>query len=162
MARTLTEREAFAKVLAGLVSQRCIESRRPKTSRTGLQATVPVDERPYVRRGLDALVDLGILAMSGEDIGVAQKGVVFMAFVAGIEQRSPTVEADIKGHAVLTPLLAAIANDERLSPPKAPEDIRTLPARLENYRATKKSGVVNKWTVALGATAALGVFVLFR
>ncbi|MBU1444256.1 MAG: hypothetical protein KJ832_23580 [Gammaproteobacteria bacterium] len=162
MARTLTEQENFAKVLAGLVSQRCTESRRPKTSRTGLQSLVPVQERPYVRRGLDALIEHGVLATAGEDIGLAPKGVAFMAFVAGVEQQSPTVEADVKGHGVLQPLLAAIAQDERLAPPKPVDEIRTLPARLEPFKPARKSGVINKWTIALGATAAVGVLILFR
>src|SRR5262245_12443979 len=76
----LTERATFAAVLVTLVRQRCVETGSTRISRTGLQLRVPVHERPAVRRGLDALIEHGILAMVGEDIGLTAQGRVFAAY----------------------------------------------------------------------------------
>lgn len=161
--RSLTEREAFAGVLGSLVHQRCIATQTQRTSRTGLQLTVPVDERPYVRRGLDALIDHGVLVMTGEDIGFTPQGNVFLTFVANVQQHAQTVEQDIAGHPVLTPLLKAIARDDRLEPPRPIEEIRTLPARLEGYRARREKRGVGRLVVVLGGAAAVAAgFMLMR
>lgn len=164
MPRQLTEREAFANVLGRLVLQRCIASTSQRTSRTGLQAAVPVDERPYVRRGFDALVDHGMLVMAGEDIGFASGGNAFLTYVANVEDQSPTLEADLFGHPVLTPLLAAIALDDRLSPPKPMEEIETLSARLEDRSVRSGVSAAGRWALLLGATAvaASAAFALLR
>jgi hypothetical protein len=163
MPRQLTEREAFANVLGRLVLQRCIAATSQRTSRTGLQAAVPVDERPHVRRGFDALVDHGMLVMAGEDIGFASGGNAFLTYVANVEDQSPTLEADLLGHPVLTPLLAAIALDDRLSPPKPMEEIETLSARLED-RSVRSGVSARRWALVLGATAvaASAAFALLR
>lgn len=163
MPRQLTEREAFANVLGVLVLQRCIAAKSQRTSRTGLQAAVPVGERPYVRRGFDALIEHGMLVMSGEDIGFTSRGNAFLTYVANVEDHSPTLEADLQGHPVLTPLLAAIAVDDRLLPPKPMEEIATLPARLEDRPA--RSGVsAGRWALLMGAAtvAAGAAFALLR
>ncbi|AMM23731.1 hypothetical protein [Variovorax sp. PAMC 28711] len=162
-ARALTEREAFAGVLASLVHQRCIATQTQKTSRTGLQLTVPVNERPYVRRGLDALIDQGVLVMTGEDIGFTPQGHVLMTFIANVHDHPNTVAEDVAGHPVLTPLFKAIALDERLEPPRSMDEIRTLPARLENYRGRRKTSGVKRLVMVLGGAGVVAVgFMLMR
>lgn len=163
MPRQLTEREAFANVLGVLVLQRCIAARSQRTSRTGLQAAVPADERPCVRRGFDALIDHGVLVMSGEDIGFAPGGNAFLTYVANVEEHSPTLEADLLGHPVLTPLLAAIAVDDRLLPPKPMQEIATLLARLED-RLVGSGVSAGRWALLLSAAtvAAGAAFALLR
>ena len=84
MPRSLTDREAFASVLTTLVLERCMASRSTETSRIELQESVPGNERSYVRRGLDALVEHGALAMSGDDIGFTHEGSAFLAYVASV------------------------------------------------------------------------------
>ncbi|RYF68369.1 MAG: hypothetical protein EOO22_17855, partial [Comamonadaceae bacterium] len=71
--RTLSARETFAGVLAQLVAERCTAVRGGRISRTGLQAAVPVQERPAFRRGIDALIDHGVLAQSGEDLAALRQ-----------------------------------------------------------------------------------------
>lgn len=162
MALRLTERETFANVLSSLVQQRCIENRTLKTSRTGLQAKVPVDERPYVRRGLDALVEHGVLNVAGEDIGVTPLGNLFLAYAVRADGKTAS-RTETPPDEALTRLLAAIDSDSRLSPTRTMDEIRTLPARLEDYRSRKKAGMLNRWTVGFGAAAAvLGVVALFK
>lgn len=149
VARQLTERETFASTLADLVLKRCIAANSAKTSRTGLQATVPVSERPYVRRGFDALIDLGILGMSGEFIGFTSAGNVFLAYVSNVRDHSPTVEEDVRGHPILTHLLSGIEADPRLALPKPLEDLQTLPSRLETARRPRRRRFVGAWLVLL-------------
>lgn len=157
MARQLTERETFASTLADLVLKRCIAGNVARTSRTGLQATVPVSERPYVRRGIDALIDLGILAMSGEDVGFTPVGNVFLAYVSNVKDRSATLEEDVRDHPTLADLLAGIEADPRLALPKPLEEVQTLPSRLEGARKPKRTRFLGAWimlfTIALLACA---------
>ncbi len=162
MPRSLTDREAFASVLTTLVLERCMASRSTETSRIELQESVPGNERSYVRRGLDALVEHGALAMSGNDIGFTHEGSAFLAYVASVERASDDhndSDEDPDAHAAVVPLLTLIAQDARLAPPKRIEDIQTLPGRLEGYRATKQSGWLNRWTLLLAIVVVLGVVV---
>ena len=161
MPRSLTDREAFASVLTTLVLERCMAARSTETSRIELQESVPGNERSYVRRGLDALVEHGALTMSGDDIGFTHEGSAFLAYVASVE-RDPEDDEDPDAHAAVVPLLTLIAQDARLAPPKRIEDIQTLPGRLEGYRATKHSGLLNRWTVLLAIVVVLGIVVFTR
>ena len=163
MPRSLTDREAFASVLTTLVLERCMASRSTETSRIELQESVPGNERSYVRRGLDALVEHGALTMSGDDIGFTHQGSAFLAYVASAERASnqdhSDSDEDPNAHAAVVPLLILIAHDARLAPPKRIEDIQTLPGRLDGYRATKQSGLLNRWTLLLAIVVVLGVVV---
>ena len=158
MPRQLTDRESFASVLTTLVLERCMASRSTETSRIELQDSVPGNERSYVRRGLDALVEHGALTMSGDDIGFTHEGSAFLAYVASVE-READEEEDPDAHAAVVPLLTLIAQDARLAPPKRIEDIQTLPGRLEGYRATRQSSLFNRWTLLLAIVVVLGVVV---
>lgn len=157
MAMELTERETFAGVLALLVHDRCASSGAGKTSRTGLQATVPVDERPSIRRGLDALVEHGLLAVSGEDIGFTAQGKLFAAYV-----QNANGERNAKNAEALGATLAAIGSDERYAPHRPIEDIRSLPARLEGYRAVTQPRLSKGWVVLGALATAVAAFALLR
>jgi hypothetical protein len=155
MALELTERETFAGVLAMLVQDRCATSGATRTSRTGLQATVPVDERPSIRRGIDALLQHNLLVASGEDIGLGAQGKAFIAYVEDLRSG----RRDEVG--TLAPVLAAIEQDERFTPHRPIEEVRTLPARLETYRAQTQR--LSKGWMVLGALAtAVAAFALLR
>ncbi|VTU30250.1 hypothetical protein [Variovorax sp. PBL-E5] len=157
MALELTERETFAGVLATLVQDRCATSGAARTSRTGLQATVPVDERPSIRRGLNALIEHGVLVMSGEDIGFTAQGKAFAAYVQNAQgERNP------KNAATLASTLSAIDKDERFAPHRPIEDIRTLPARLEAYRAVTQPRLSKGWVVLGALATAVAAFALLR
>lgn len=164
MPRRLTDREAFASVLTTLVLERCMASRSTETSRIELQESVPGNERSYVRRGLDALIEHGALTTHGDDIGFTHEGSAFLAYVASVASvASVDIEAgddgDPDAHAAVVPLLTLIAQDARLAPPKRIEDIQTLPGRLEGYRATKRSSWLNRWTLLFAIAIVLGVVV---
>ena len=165
MGQALSDHETVAGVLMTLVRQRVASSGGGKTSRTGLQASVPVNERPGVRRGLDALVEHGLLVMSGEDIGLTAKGKLFLAHVQRARGETPTAhEHDDKSPAVLAAVLQAIDAEERLSPQGPIDDLRTLPARLEGYRADRSSRFSKaKGLLVLGGVAvAVAAFRLLR
>ncbi|MET0542601.1 MAG: hypothetical protein ABWZ88_12680 [Variovorax sp.] len=135
MLRPLTVQETFATVLTRLVQQRCTEQRTQRISRSALQTAVPVDERPTVRRALDALVDAGILAQNTNELGLTPAGSAFLSFAGKLERRVPTEpEQDDSMRAVL----AALQEDERLAPRQELESIRTLPARLETLEARRQ------------------------
>ena len=153
----LTDREAFASVLTNLVLERCMASRSTETSRIELQESVPGNERSYVRRGLDALVEHGALTMSGDDIGFTHEGSAFLAYVASVERGSEDEHPD--AHAAVVPLLTLIAQDARLAPPRRIEDIQTLPGRLEGHPATHQSGLLNRWTLLFAIVVVMGVVV---
>jgi hypothetical protein len=133
----LTERATVAAVLGTLVRQRCAAAGSHRTSRTGLQSMVPVDERPSVRRGLDAFIEHGLLSVSGEDIGFSPQGKIFMAHIQRMsgELRSAESAQDAQ---TAKAILATIENDARFEPDRSLEDVRTLPGRLEGYRAARQ------------------------
>ncbi|RYF76229.1 MAG: hypothetical protein EOO22_02665 [Comamonadaceae bacterium] len=152
MTTRLSDSQAFAAVLARLVNQRCAESKAVRVSRTGLQSSVPVNERPYVRRGLDALLDHAALAMHGESIGLTTLGRDFISHVASLEDRL-TASMPLPPSGDLKKLLAALDDDERLRPTKPLEQILTLPGRLENYRSSARATQVPGWAFALATGA---------
>ncbi|MDM0112846.1 hypothetical protein QTI66_11860 [Variovorax sp. J22R133] len=133
----LTERGTVAAVLATLVRQRCAATGGSRTLRTGLQAMVPVSERPSVRRGLDALIEQGLLFASGEDIGFSPQGKVFMAHIQRLRGELQTPENARDAEAAKA-MLASIEKDARFDPDRDIEDVRTLPGRLEGYRAARQ------------------------
>jgi hypothetical protein len=165
MARPLTDRQTVAAVLATLVRSRIGSASSSRTSRTGLQASIPVSERPSVRRGIDALIELGVLGMSGEDIGFTTKGKMFLASVQRARDETPTVyEQDEKDPANLAALLAAIDKDERFTPYRSVDEMRTLPARLEGSQSPRGSRFAfsRGWLVLGGLAAAAAAVALLR
>ncbi len=148
MASALTDRATFAGVLAQLVRNRCA-SGADRTSRTGLQSTVPVNERPAVRRGIEGLIDAGALAVHGEDIGFTPDGWQFLAYVQRAQGQKVAVERHHEDAQALQRLLEKIEQDTRFEPYRDIEDVRTLPARLENYRSHRRgSRMPIGWLVA--------------
>lgn len=137
MTSALTDRATFAGVLAQLVRNRCA-SGADRTSRTGLQSTVPVNERPAVRRGIEGLIDAGVLAIHGEDIGFTPNGWQFLAHVQKAQGKKAAVERHHEDAAALQRILEKIEEDERFEPYRDLDEVRTLPARLENYRAYRR------------------------
>jgi len=165
MTSALTDRATFAGVLAQLVRNRCA-SGADRTSRTGLQATVPVNERPAVRRGIEGLIDSGVLAIHGEDIGFTADGWQFLAYVQKTECQKATIERHYEDPTALQRVLEKIEQDGRFEPYRALEDVRTLPARLENYRSLRRDKrMPTGWlviTTALVIAAALAVLFFRR
>ena len=162
MGQALSDRETIAGVLVMLVRQRSAAT-GGKTSRTGLQASVPVNERPGVRRGLDALLEHGLLAMSGEDIGLTAKGRLFLVYVQRARGETPTsYEQDEKSPAQLAAILGAIDAEERLSPEGSMEDMRTLPARLDGYRENRAPRFSKGLLVLGGLAVAAAAFAFLR
>lgn len=163
MGQALTDRETVAGVLAMLVRERCATASGRKTSRTGLQSSIPVSERPSVRRGLDALVERGILAMNGEDIGFTSKGKVFLAYVQRAKDMAPTnYEQDESDPAVLAQLLTLIEDDPRFEPARPLDEVRMLPARIDGFRKARNSRLGKKWLVLGGLAAAVAAFTVLR
>ncbi|HEY2256677.1 MAG TPA: hypothetical protein VGI11_13650 [Variovorax sp.] len=161
----LTDRQTVAAVLATLVRSRTAAAVSGKTSRTGLQASVPVSERPSVRRGIDALIELGVLAMSGEDIGFTTKGKMFLASIQRARDETPTVyEQDDKDSAHLAALLGAIDEDERFTPYRSVDEMRTLPSRLEGGSSNSARGprLSRSWLVMGGLAAVAAAVALLR
>jgi len=159
----LTERATFAAVLVTLVRQRCVETGASRTSRTGLQLRVPVHERPAVRRGFDALIEHGILAMVGEDIGLTAQGRVFAAYCRRLRGEKLHGHDDVTDAAMLKRQLDAIQADPRFDPDHAIEEASTLPGRLEALTqppGKKRSPLV--WIVLALLIAVIGVFLLAR
>ncbi len=153
MQKMLTEREAFAGVLIGIVMERCGEAHSSKTSRTGLQLTVPVAERPAVRRGLDALIEHGALSILGENIGLTPAGQLLAQRTANGNTDHMSLDGD-QERVLLEPLLIAIDRDDRLLPNRSLDEVRTLPARLENYQSHRAGGgVLSSWSLWIAIVA---------
>ena len=162
----LTERATFAAVLVTLVRQRCADANSNRTSRTGLQLRVPVHERPAVRRGLDALIDHGILAMSGEDIGLTAQGRVFAAYFRRLRGEKLHGHEDVNDADLLRRLLEAIQSDPRFDPDYAIEEATTLPGRLEALKQQQRQAASRRppfvWILLAILIAVVGVFLLAR
>jgi len=158
----LTERATFAAVLVTLVRQRCAETGTSRTSRTGLQLRVPVHERPSVRRGFDALIEHGILAMSGEDIGLTAQGRVFAAYCRRLRGDRLHGNEDVRDDEMLKKQLKAIQSDTRFDPDHAIEEVRTLPGRLEELQQPKRSRAPIFWIALALIAAIVGVLLLAR
>ena len=106
-----------AGVLVSLVHSRLIKGRSSKTLRTGLHASVPVGERASVRRGLVALIDHGVLAMSGEDIGFTFKGRLLLAYVRRAHWQPRAVDEHVdQSLAEIDSILEGIDQDDRFDP----------------------------------------------
>lgn len=158
----MTERSTFAAVLVTLVRQRCAEAGTQRTSRTGLQARVPVNERPAVRRGFDALIDHGILAMSGEDIGLTVQGRVFSAYCRRMRGERLQGSEDARDAEVLRRQLEAIQADRRFDPDYTLDEVRSLPGRLEEPPSAKRARSPLIWIVLALLIALAGVLLLAR
>lgn len=157
----MTERATFAAVLVTLVRQRCADSHGNRTSRTGLQLRVPVHERPAVRRGFDALIDHGILAMNGEDIGLTAQGRVFAAYCRRMRGEKLNGHEDVRDPDVLRHQLEAIQADSRFDPDYAIDEARSLPGRLEEPQQGPSRGPLI-WIVLALIVALVGVLLLAR
>lgn len=158
----MTERATFAAVLVTLVRQRCAEAGTPRTSRTGLQMRVPVHERPAVRRGLDALIDHGILGMTGEDIGLTTHGRVFSAYCRRMRGERLHDAEDAREPAMLKRQLDAIQSDPRFDPDYSLDEARSLPGRLEELPRQRRGRGPLIWIVLALLIALVGVFLLAR
>ncbi len=156
----LNERLGFAEMLVTLVRQRCAETGATRTSRTGLQLRVPVDERPSVRRGLDALIDLGVLGANGEDIGLTVNGRTFLAYCKRL-RGEPTGPNELRDLNVVHRIVTSIEEDARLDSDQSPDEVRTLPGRLEEeFRDRQKPGTSRLWIVIALILALVGVVLL--
>lgn len=146
MDQQVTNRRAVAAVLVTLIRQHLQAHHAASVLRTALQASVPVSERPDIRRGLDGLVDLGVLVQSGESIGFTAKGRIYLNHV--VQARAPRApEPDDETAGIVAALLLAIDRDDRFEPYGRVEAVESLPARLEAELAPRKSGGGMKWIV---------------
>lgn len=158
----MTERATFAAVLVTLVRQRCAEAGTPRISRTGLQLRVPVHERPSVRRGFDALIDHGILAMSGEDIGLTTQGRVFSAYYRRMRGERLQGGDDAREPELLRRQLDAIQADTRFDPDHSLDEVRSLPGRLEDPPRERRARGPLIWIVLALVVVIVGVLLLAR
>jgi hypothetical protein len=165
MTQALTDRATFAAVLVQLVRNRCASGAN-RTSRTGLQSTIPVNERPAVRRGIEGLIEAGVLVMHGEDLGFTQEGLQFLAHVQQAQGRNPPVERQRDDTGALERILGAIEQDDRFEPYRDLDEVRTLPSRLENYRAHRRQAVSPMRWILMGLSlvvlVALVLFIVRR
>ena len=157
----ISDREAVAGILLSLVLAKLLESGANKTSRTGLHLSVPVGERPSVRRGLTALVDHGVLAMSGEDIGFTFKGRLLLVRLQ--RARSHSRQENDRGNHVaaqIDSIVNAIDRDDRFDPQGPIGEMQSLPARLQAARKPRRSIISARWVVlgCLLAVAAASAF----
>jgi len=150
------DRVAVATVLLRLVRGSIARNNSDKTSRTALHASVPVSERASVRRGLVALIDHGVLAMSGEDIGFTSRGRLLLTRVLPRRdaQSSPARRGE-QYRAEVATVLTAIARDERFDPQGPIEELESLPARLAVARTVKRTRLLPRWLA--GATCLVAV-----
>ncbi|WP_213956454.1 hypothetical protein [Variovorax sp. dw_954] len=167
MPQPLSDREAVAAVLVMMVRARLVATHAGKTLRTGLQSSVPVSERPAVRRGLDALLDHGILAMNGEFIGFSPKGRMYLAHVQlALGQAPSAYEHDDESPAVRAALIEAIEADERFEPYASMEEVQSLPARLESHgpkpKPKRKRKTRGSWLLPLALAAGAAAFYALR
>ncbi|MGR4871770.1 hypothetical protein ACIPRI_23230 [Variovorax sp. LARHSF232] len=140
MKREISDREAVAGVVVSLVHSRLIKCGSSKTLRTGLHASVPVSERASVRRGLIALMDHGVLAMSGEDIGFTYKGRLLLAYVQRAHHKAPAVdERNDQRPEEIGSILGAIDRDDRFDSRGPVEMVQSLPVRLHTARESRRS-----------------------
>lgn len=158
----MTERATFAAVLVTLVRQRCTDAGGNRTSRTGLQLRVPVHERPAVRRGFDALIEHGILVMSGEDIGLTAQGRVFSAYCRRLRGERLHGAEDVQDAGVLRRQLEVIQADPRFDADYTIEEVRSLPGRLEESQRGARSRGPLIWIVLALVIALVGVLLLAR
>lgn len=157
--REISEREAVAGVLVSLVHSRLVKGGSSKTLRTGLHASVPVSERAAVRRGLIALMDHGVLAMSGEDIGFTHRGRLLLAYVQRAHTKARAVdERNGQRPDEIDSMLAAIDRDDRLDPQGHVEDVQSLPARLHTAREARQSAFSAKWIACACLLAVAGAY----
>jgi hypothetical protein len=63
---------------------------------------------------------------------------------------------------LLESMLEAIDGDDRLTPHGSVDEVRTLPARLDGYRAARTSRFSKSWIVMGGLAAAAAAFALLR
>lgn len=150
MSASAHEREIFARVLVSLVHQRCLALSAHQVSRTGLQRLVPVHERPHVRRGLDALISAGALAMAGENISVTAVG---QAFLENMLQGENALDALRDADIGWIKLQLAILNDDRFDSSRPQNDVETLPGRLEEKDSWRPTSRI--WWVIAGLLAAM-------
>jgi hypothetical protein len=161
MTQALTDRATFAAVLVQLVRNRCASGAN-RTSRTGLQSTVPVNERPAVRRGIEGLIEAGVLVMHGEDVGFTPDGLQFLAHVQQAQGRKPPVERPRDDKGAVERILGAIEQDDRFEPYRDLDEVRSLPARLDYYRSHRRQAVSPmRWIVMGLSLVVLVVLVLF-
>lgn len=155
MSASAHEREIFARVLVSLVHQRCLALSTPQVSRTGLQRLVPVHERPHVRRGLDALISAGALAMAGENMSVTSVG---KAFLENMQPGENALDALRDADIGWIKLQLAILNDDRFDSSRPLNDVETLPGRLED-RGSRRPTFKAWWVIAglLAAIIAVGL-----
>ncbi|VWX62450.1 conserved hypothetical protein [Burkholderiales bacterium 8X] len=140
---------------------RCVALRKTEVPRSELQDGVQPSERAFVRRGLDALVDHGLLFAAGKQIGFNAEGKDYLAFFQWAQEADAT-EPVPERHAIVDPLRAVIDDDPRLAPSRSSFDqLQTLPGRLESYREARRTSRWGRVTmvIALGAVAA-AAFVL--
>jgi hypothetical protein len=141
MEQPASHRRAVAEALVTLIRQRLVSGRTSTILRTSLHSKVPVSERPDVRRGLDALVQHGVLAQSGEYIGFTAKGRLFLAYVLqrrGTRSQAPHYEIDDESMKAIAALLREIDEDSRFEPYGDAEAVESLPARLKAELAPRK------------------------
>jgi len=155
----LNDRIGYAEMLLTLVRQRCAEAGSNRTSRTGLQLRVPVDERPSVRRGLDALIDHGVLGISGGDIGLTMQGRAFLAYCRRL-RGEPNGPGDLRDMNTLQQMVVAIEDDVRLDSDQTPDEVRTLPGRLDDHRIERRPSRSSRLWIAIALAVALICVVL--
>lgn len=157
----LTERATFAGVLVTLVRQRCAETGTSRTSRTGLQLRVPVEERPAVRRGLDALIEHGLLGSSGGDIGLTARGLVLLEHYRRLSARQTHAGDEGRGESNLREVLSVVEGDSRFDPDHTIEAVSTLPGRFEQYGATRRHSRMGKVWLVFGLIVMLVAAALY-
>ncbi len=157
MARPLSQNEEFAGMLTTLVAEGCATSDTGSTSRSELQASVPGKDAVYVRLGLDALLEMGVFKATKDTIALTEAGHMFLLHVKAAENGA---NAEIKNPAALKKVRTAIERDHRLVPPASHEEMRTLPGRLETYRADRKRPFLNMWTGLIAVSVVAGIFFL--
>ena len=97
--------------------------------------------------------------------GLTAKGKLFLAHVQRARGETPTAyEHNDKSPAMLAAVLQAIDAEERLRPQGPIDDLRTLPARLDGYRAERPSRFsrAKGLLVVGGVAAAVAAFRLLR
>jgi hypothetical protein len=159
-----SNRRAVAAVLVTLIRQRLVAGRTSTILRTALHASVPVSERPDVRRGLDGLVEHGVLAQSGESIGFTTKGRLFLAHVQSLRgtQGANHQALDEAEMATVSGLLREIDADSRFEPYRNLEEVESLPARLQAELAPRKPPAVGKWVVLACLVVLAALFLALR
>lgn len=113
-----TDKEVWVQALIFIVYQPMIALKTGRYPISNIINQYPVNERNNIREGIDALIELDLFAMDGNDICITNRSEGFVKGIDYMVKHSADDARDIaKIDPVFASILAAIERDSRLTPP---------------------------------------------